>query len=111
MPVADELVSRADGPAWRLTINRPARRNAVTPELAAALAREIERLGTTDSIRVVLLEGAGGHFSAGLDLRWLTTLGPTPTRGEIRDGLERFQSAILAIVRAPMPVVAMVRGT
>jgi len=111
MPVADELVSRADGPAWRLTINRPARRNALTPELAAALAREIERLGTTDSIRVVLLEGAGGHFSAGLDLRWLTSLGPTPTRGEIRDGLERFQSAILAIVRAPMPVVALVRGT
>jgi len=111
MPVADELISRADGPAWRLTINRPARRNALTPELAAALAREIERLGASDSIRVILLEGAGGHFSAGLDLRWLTSLGPTPSRAEIRDGLERFQSAILAIVRAPLPIVALVRGT
>ena len=111
MTATDELVSRADGPAWRLTINRPARRNALTPELAASLAREIERLGSSDSARVILLEGAGGHFSAGLDLRWLTSLGPTPARAEIRDGLERFQSVILAIVRVPIPVVALVRGT
>ena len=111
MTATDELVSRADGPAWRLTINRPARRNALTPELAASLAREIERLGSSDSPRVILLEGAGGHFSAGLDLRWLTSLGPTPARAEIRDGLERFQSVILAIVRVPIPVVALVRGT
>jgi 2-(1,2-epoxy-1,2-dihydrophenyl)acetyl-CoA isomerase len=111
MTAADELLSRADGPAWRLTINRPARRNALTPELAASLAREIERLGSSDSPRVILLEGAGGHFSAGLDLRWLTSLGPTPARAEIRDGLERFQSVILAIVRVPIPVVALVRGT
>jgi 2-(1,2-epoxy-1,2-dihydrophenyl)acetyl-CoA isomerase len=111
MTVADELLSRPDGPAWRLTINRPARRNALTPALAAALAGEIERLSSNDSARVILLEGAGGHFCAGLDLRWLTTLGPAPTRADIRDGLERFQSAILAIVRAPLPIVALVRGT
>jgi len=106
-----ELVSRADGAAWRLTINRPARRNALTPELAAAVAREIEQVCASDSARVILLEGAGGHFSSGLDLRWLAELGPSPIRGDIRDGLERFQSVILAIVKASLPVVALVRGT
>ena len=107
----DELVSRADGPAWRLTINRPARRNALTPELAQSLAEEIEQVSASDAARVILLEGGGGHFSSGLDLHWLATLGPTPMRGEIREGLERFQAAILAIVRARLPVVALVRGT
>jgi 2-(1,2-epoxy-1,2-dihydrophenyl)acetyl-CoA isomerase len=106
-----ELISRADAAAWRLTINRPARRNALTPELAAAVAREIDQVCATQSARVILLEGAGGHFSSCLDLRWLAELGPNPIRGDIRDGLERFQSVILAIVNASLPVVALVRGT
>lgn len=106
----DDLLSRADGPAWRLTLNRPARRNALTPELAHALAAEIERVCAAGAARVILLEGAGGHFCAGLDLRWLETLGATPEREDIRRGLDRFQSAILAIVQAPLPVVAVVRG-
>jgi 2-(1,2-epoxy-1,2-dihydrophenyl)acetyl-CoA isomerase len=107
----DDLLSRADGPAWRLTLNRPTRRNALTPELAHGVAAEIERVGSDGSARVIVLEGAGGHFCAGLDLRWLETLGATPARDDIRRGLKQFQSAILAIVRAPLPVVAAVRGT
>ena len=105
-----DLLSRADGPAWRLTLNQPARRNALTPELAHALAVEIERVSAAGSARVILLEGAGGHFCAGLDLRWLETLGATPSHDDIRHGLQRFQSAILAIVRAPLPVIAVLRG-
>lgn len=111
MAASDELLSRPDGSAWRLTINRPARRNALTPDLTAAIAAEVDRLGASGSARVILLDGAGGHFSAGLDLHWLATLGPTPTRAEVRSGLERFQSVILSIARAPLPVVALIRGT
>ncbi len=106
-----ELRSRSDGPAWRVTIDRPARRNALTPELAGELAGEITRVTTGGAACAVLLEGAGGHFSAGLDLRWLASLGATPPPSEIRAGLAQFQAAILAIVRAPVPVVALVRGS
>jgi 2-(1,2-epoxy-1,2-dihydrophenyl)acetyl-CoA isomerase len=106
----DDLLSRADGPAWRLVINRPNRRNALTPELAHAIALEIEHVCSTGVARVILLEGAGGHFCAGLDLHWLQSLGATPLREDIGRGLARFQSAILAIVRAQLPVVAVVRG-
>ena len=111
MAGVDDLLSRADGPAWRLTLNRPGRRNALTPELAQAVALEIERVCAAGTARVILLEGAGGHFCAGLDLRWLETLGATPDRRDIGRGLAQFQSAILAIVRAPLPVIAVVRGT
>jgi 2-(1,2-epoxy-1,2-dihydrophenyl)acetyl-CoA isomerase len=106
-----ELQSRAEGPAWRVTIDRPARRNALTPALAGALAAEVTRVSSGGGSSAVLLEGAGGHFSAGLDLRWLASLGAVPALSEIRTGLAQFQAAILAIVRAPIPVVALVRGS
>jgi 2-(1,2-epoxy-1,2-dihydrophenyl)acetyl-CoA isomerase len=106
-----ELNARADGPAWRITIDRPARRNALTPDLAGALADEIIRVGDGRAACAVLLEGGGGHFSAGLDLRWLASLGATPAPSEIRAGLSKFQAAIVAIVRAPVPVIALVRGS
>ena len=98
-----ELQSRADGPAWRITIDRAARRNALTPALAGAMAAEITRVTTEGTACAVLLEGAGGHFSAGLDLRWLASLGAAPALADIRAGLAQFQAAILAIVRAPDP--------
>jgi 2-(1,2-epoxy-1,2-dihydrophenyl)acetyl-CoA isomerase len=106
-----ELQSRADGPAWRITIDRAARRNALTPALAGAMAAEITRVTTEGAACAVLLEGAGGHFSAGLDLRWLASLGAAPALADVRAGLAQFQAAILAIVRAPIPVVALVRGS
>lgn len=105
-----ELQARAEGPAWRITLNRPDRRNALTPALAGEVASAVEQ-GAQAGAAAVLLEGAGGHFCAGLDLRWLASLGATPPPAEIRAGLEQFQAAILAIVRAPVPVVALIRGS
>jgi enoyl-CoA hydratase/carnithine racemase len=105
----DDLLSHADGPVHRLTLNRPARRNALTPELARWLASEIERVEVGEA-RVILLGGAGGHFCTGLDLHWLYALGPAPTVPELQHGLSDFQSAILGVVRCPVPVVAVMQG-
>ena len=79
--MADELLSREDGPVHRLTLNRPARRNALTPELAAAIAQELDLIEERGAAQVVVLGGAGGHFCAGLDLHWLRSLGARPARG------------------------------
>ena len=108
--MTEELHARADGSAWRITVNRPDRRNALTPELAGEIADAVEK-GARSGAAAVLLEGAGGHFCAGLDLRWLAALGAAPPPSEIRAGLEQFQAAILAIVRAPIPVIALIRGS
>jgi 2-(1,2-epoxy-1,2-dihydrophenyl)acetyl-CoA isomerase len=105
------LHSEARGSARLITIDQPARRNALTPELARGVADAITGAGIDPATRVVLLKGAGGHFSAGLDLHWLTSLGAAPSMEEIRRGLGHFQSVILAIVRCPKPVIAVVRGT
>jgi enoyl-CoA hydratase/carnithine racemase len=109
--MSDELLSRVDGPVHRLTLNRPARRNALTPVLARALAQALDEVGSSGEAELVVLRGAGGHFSAGLDLHWLRSLGELPAVTDLQRGLGDFQAAILAVVRCPVPVVAVVEGT
>jgi 2-(1,2-epoxy-1,2-dihydrophenyl)acetyl-CoA isomerase len=109
--MSDELLSLPSGPIHRLTLNRPARRNALTPALARELAQEIDRIEEAGDAKVVLLCGAAGHFCAGLDLHWLTSLGQTPGITDLQHGLSDFQSAVIAIVRCPIPVIAVVQGS
>lgn len=108
--MTDELVSHTDGQVHRLTINRPARRNALTPDLARELAQYLDGLDGSGEARLVTLSGAGGHFCAGLDLAWLQSLGGAESVHDLQRGLGDFQSAILAIVRCPVPVIAVMQG-
>jgi 2-(1,2-epoxy-1,2-dihydrophenyl)acetyl-CoA isomerase len=109
--MTDELLSHADGPVHRLVLNRPARRNALTPTLCRALADEIEAIGDAGDAHAIVLSGAGGHFSSGLDLHWLRSLGDSPPVAQVQHGLSDFQSAVIAVVRCPVPVVAVLQGT
>ncbi|MGH7528470.1 MAG: enoyl-CoA hydratase/isomerase family protein [Gemmatimonadales bacterium] len=109
--MSEELLSQADGLVHRLTLNRPARRNALTPGLARALAREIDEIEEAGTAGAVVLSGAGGHFCAGLDLHWLRSLGAVPAVADLQHGLSDFQSAVIAVVRCPIPVIAVVEGT
>lgn len=109
--MSEELLSRQDALVHRLTLNRPARRNALTPDLAAAIAQELDAIEERGTAQVVVLGGADGHFCAGLDLHWLRSLGPLPSVAQLQRGLGAFQSAVLAIVRCPLPVLAEIRGT
>lgn len=106
-----ELVSQSDGAIHRLTLNVPGRRNALNPGIARGLAQEIEQIEEAGDARAILLSGAGGHFCAGLDLHWLRSLGDTPGIADLQHGLADFQSAVLAIVRCPIPVLAVIQGT
>jgi 2-(1,2-epoxy-1,2-dihydrophenyl)acetyl-CoA isomerase len=107
----DELLSHPDGAVRHLTINRPARRNALTPGLARAIADGLDLVEEEGLAELVVLRGAGGHFSAGLDLHWLRGLGETPAIADLQRGLADFQAAVLAVVRCPVPVLAVVEGT
>ncbi len=106
-----ELLSEAGGAVHRLTLNRPARRNALTPDLARAIVDQLDRVEESGRAELVVLRGAGGHFCAGLDLHWLRGLGESPGIADLQRGLSDFQAAVLAIVRCPVPVLAVVEGT
>lgn len=109
--MSDELRSTAEGTVHRLILDRPARRNALTPSLARAVAHAIDEVGEAGQAHAIVLSGAGGHFSAGLDLRWLQSLGAEPTVAQLQQGMGDFQAAVLAIVNCPVPVIAALRGT
>jgi enoyl-CoA hydratase/carnithine racemase len=109
--MSDELLSTEEGSVHRLTLNRPARRNALTPDLAAAIVRELDLIEERGTAQVVVVTGSGGHFCAGLDLHWLRSLGSVPSAPQLQRGLASFQSAVLAIVRCQLPVIAEIRGS
>jgi len=69
----DEPVVRyeVDGPVATLTMNRPAVANAQDTALIDALDGAFDRADADDDVRVVVLAGAGKHFSAGHDLKAL----------------------------------------
>ncbi|MFE9327551.1 crotonase/enoyl-CoA hydratase family protein [Nocardia sp. NPDC052278] len=65
---ADVITEYAEGVAV-ITINRPHARNAVTAEVAAAIADAVDTLEQRDDLSVGILTGAGGVFCAGMDLK------------------------------------------
>lgn len=62
------VLVESDGPVTIVTIDRPARRNAVDPETAVALRRAFTAFAADESARVAILTGSEGHFCAGFDL-------------------------------------------
>lgn len=99
------------GAARFLVLQRPERRNALTPDLARTLATEVDAAARDTAVRTVFLRGAGGHFSVGLDLKWYTTLGERLSGGDLATGLAAFQDLVRAIVAARVPVVAVLEGS
>ncbi|GAB2759413.1 crotonase/enoyl-CoA hydratase family protein [Salinifilum aidingensis] len=57
------------GAAQLITINRPASRNAVNSAVANGIAAALEELHGDEDLRVGVITGAGGTFSAGMDLK------------------------------------------
>ena len=57
-----------DGIAW-LTMNRPGKRNAMSPQLHYDMDDALARLEVDEDVKVVVVGGEGGNFSAGQDLQ------------------------------------------
>jgi enoyl-CoA hydratase/carnithine racemase len=94
--------------AW-LTLNRPANRNAMTLTLWKRLAAAMRRLAGEESVRVIILTGAGEQaFSAGADIMEIDHIRQSSER--ITAYLEAVEEVMRAIQEAPQPVIAMVNG-
>ena len=101
------LVERA-GPVATLILNRPSTRNALDPELLAALADALSSAAADPSVRAVVLCGAGDAFCSGADLKG--ALGDLAQGADLGPRIEQFHALIRAIVYAPKPFIAAVRG-
>ena len=64
----DGVVATLDGPALRLELDRPAKRNAIDDTMMGGLIDAVDRAGRDEEVRVIVLSGAGDHFCAGADI-------------------------------------------
>lgn len=100
----DELLVENCGPWVRLTLNRPAVRNALNTALLAALAAVLDRLGADPSCRAVLISGAGGNFAAGADI------GEIENKTSAEGASDPRKDHWRRIRQFPKPMVAAVDG-
>ena len=103
----DTVLIERDGPVWTVTLNRPAVRNAVDGPTAHALARAFREFDADDEACVAVLNGAGGQFCAGADLKAVASgHGGNPLDPDLRSdgpmGPTRLQLG--------KPVIAAVEG-
>ena len=99
-----------DGGVGRITLNRPETLNAWTAELGAELVEIVDRAAADESVRAVLVSGAGRGFSSGADLKAGFEPHPDDNMPDVRKELELYHGAITGIRRMPKPVVAAVHG-
>lgn len=72
--MTDDVIFQVDGPVATITLNRPAKLNAVTPEMADAVVAAAETVNDSDTIRCVIVTGSGERaFCAGSDIKELDT--------------------------------------
>src|SRR6266545_3897802 len=109
------LVER-DGHVVTLTLNRPAKRNAFNCEMLCRLADAWDMVDADPDIRVAILTGAGGDFSAGADLDRLVgaLLAGKPAEDEfeerIRNDFSLIYKGFLKEHRVATPLIAAVEG-
>src|SRR5436309_9700467 len=66
--MADEIETTVADHVCSITLNRPAKRNALTTGMIADLRAAVERAAAAPAVRVIVVRGAGAAFCAGLDL-------------------------------------------
>lgn len=102
----DYLISEVDGPIALVTLNRPARRNALSVSLMQELLACLREIGHSSEVRAVILASAGPAFSAGHDLSELRER----TIGEYRQVFDICTELMETVQKVPQPVIAEVRG-
>ncbi|HEY6804923.1 MAG TPA: enoyl-CoA hydratase [Pyrinomonadaceae bacterium] len=98
-----EILTERTGSVLRITVNRPAKKNAMTSAMYIALADAFNAADKDDDIHVVVWDAAGDLFSAGNDIQDFLTNPP----GEGESPQRRLGTALLDFSK---PVIAVVKG-
>jgi enoyl-CoA hydratase/carnithine racemase len=100
------LLVTSDGPAARIVLNRPEKRNALSLELMEEMIGALREVSARRETRAIVIEGAGPAFSAGHDLSEMT--------GRDREFLaqlfDRCSAMMELLHEVPQPVIAKVHG-
>jgi 2-(1,2-epoxy-1,2-dihydrophenyl)acetyl-CoA isomerase len=92
-----------------ITLNRPQVKNALNEEMHTALYRAFDEANQNEDVRVIVLEGSDGAFSAGADLKSIAT----EDVGELDYGKylrETYNKLVLQLMNIEKPIVAHING-
>ena len=105
--MSDTVLVEAQGALRVLTLNRPAKLNAMNVELVDTLIGAVRAADQDDAVAVVILNGAGRAFSAGADI----SRGPTePSPRQVVARTRQMVALFRALSECTKPVVAAVHG-
>ena len=106
MKEQDLTVTTGDDFVGEITLNRPEHLNTFNPSMALALDKALQDLDKENSVRVIVLKGAGKAFCAGIDVSEF--FGKSTTA--YRSWIECMENPLITISRIAKPVIAQVQG-
>ncbi|MCM2328885.1 MAG: enoyl-CoA hydratase-related protein, partial [Lysobacter sp.] len=100
-----------------VTLDRPEKANAMEEAMWHEIRDAMRWADATDAVRVVVLRGAGKHFTAGIDLAMLQGISdrirhPDPARAseKLRRLILDLQDTLTSVERCRKPVIAAIHG-
>jgi methylglutaconyl-CoA hydratase len=102
------IVNDNDG-VRTLTLNRPKKRNALNDELIAALKAALIDADATESVRAIIIRGAGNDFCSGADLSALQKIADASYEENLEDA-KKLADLFTQIRQTSVPVIAAVHG-
>jgi enoyl-CoA hydratase/carnithine racemase len=98
----NEILTERTGGVLRITLNRPAKKNAMTSSMYTTMAEILNDAAKDDDVSVALWDGAGDSFSAGNDLEDFLKHPPGPgesPQAQLADALLNFDKPLIAAVK------------
>ena len=108
-PTQEPILLRSDRPdgLTTLTLNRPSQFNSLSKDLLTALQDALDAISSDESVRVVVIAGAGKAFCAGHDLKEMRA---NHDKAYMQALFAQCAKLMLTITRMPQPVIARVHG-
>jgi enoyl-CoA hydratase len=106
----DECIVERDGPVVIITMNRPEKKNALSPTMLVGLADAYSYVDDTDDVRAAILTGAGGTFSSGMDLVSVNQPRSEHVERRMAETPNLHWKALLRDYRCTKPMIAAVEG-
>lgn len=107
---AGHVLVTLDGAVATLTLNRPEKLNSFVGTMRDELTAALDEIGTDESVRAVIVTGAGRAFCAGADVKYLTGLIESGNIDEATALVEAGRRVVTAVRSMPKPVIAAING-
>jgi enoyl-CoA hydratase len=106
----DDCIVERDGPVVIITMNRPEKKNSLSPTMLVGLADAYSYVDDTDEVRAAILTGAGGTFSSGMDLVSVNQPRSDYVERRMAETPNLHWKALLRDYRCTKPMIAAVEG-